>query len=253
MRKIRLKKGHKIALYLFLGLLVLFLFWRGNDSPGLTPEMAMRILERQYLVEDTELLLCEEGEHGFVNAEYRNVLTMDSGHLYYSEIHSTRFLWWVNIGQWQGRYGLWTHPRSTPISHTLGNCQTLDTPENSFYFSIPLYILPEDETLVWDHVRAELCYDYRELADAEYKTASIYTAEAVRSSDRVTTLWFHEDIGYILGDSAYEDLADAASYLFDNIQRGGFRDNTGTTTLTVTLYHGDDPVHTETHDLAEWR
>ena len=132
----KLKKTYKILLFLSIGLLVFFLFWRASGYVGITPIMAMHQLEREHLVNDTKVILSEDVPTEIGSAIYRNVLTMNDEYLYYCEMSGDHILYWgTYFGRWYPSSPLWHSPRTTPITHILGNWQAQHYDEVKYVFS----------------------------------------------------------------------------------------------------------------------
>lgn len=245
----KLKKPYKILLFLSIGLLVFFLFWRASGYVGITPIMAMRQLEREHLVNDTKVILSEDVPTEIGSAIYRNVLTMNDEYLYYCEMSGDHILYWgTYFGRWHPSSPLRYSPRTTPITHILGNWQAQHYDEIKYAFSIPLFILPEDETLVWDEAHATLDFDFRNEVP-EWNCLFRYTAQAERSTSGLTKLFFRENTHQII-DGTPTGKASALriwEYLFRN------QGTKTPITLTITLYDNGTQVHTESHDLSGGR
>ena len=247
-----LRKTYKILLFLALGFGVFFLFWNVNGRPGFTPIMAMRMLERSYLVNDTEVLLCEDGDNAIVNRRYKNIITADDQYLYYCELMGKTFLPWWEPGLWEPNMTLDSTPRGETVSFIPGSVQYRPYGDVRQQFSIPLYLIPEDDP-AWDSVEASLTFDYRNSDDPAWNCAITYHNRTERNPDGVTILLFLDDRAEIDGTTPDERLSVITHSLWQRLYYFNRADNGAPITLTFTLYDGDTAVHSESHDLTEWR
>ena len=251
-----MKKHYKILLYLIIGCGVFLFFWSANGNPAFTPKMAMRKVLRKHLVEDTELLLMQDGDNAIINAVYKNAVYADEESLYYCELDGDPFLPWFEPGFWETNSTLRRQSRGETISFILGNEQYRWRPQ---VYCLPLYLLPEDEALHWNTVEATLTFDYRNLGgEWEYDCAMTYTASADRAENDLITLCFTEDVytidgpypevpSYLFSNDNWEQMTNPRSYYSDDWQAAH---PPFPITLTITLYDGDTAVYTETHDLT---
>ncbi|MBQ2651186.1 MAG: hypothetical protein IJF79_06100 [Clostridia bacterium] len=239
----KLKKTYKILLFLSIGLLVFFLFWRASGSPGFTPEMAMEKLLHTHLIEDAQLILCTDGDNAVMNRRMKNMAALTDTHLYYCEMMGDPFLPWFEPGIWQRSEGLWSQPRGEKLTAMLGSTQYRGRPQ---VWSLPLYILPEDESLTWDRAEAALTIDDRGMG-GKWDCAITYTADGIRSAETLTTLWFTEHDGYFTGTPPADRLASVTYEAWMTLYSCGKADMT----LEITLYSGDRPVYTEQQILVE--
>ena len=247
-----MKKMYKILLFLALGIGVFFLFWSANGKPGFTPLMAMRMVEHSYLVKDTEVLLCEDGDNAIVNRRYKNIITADDQYLYYCEMSGKTFLPWWEPGLWEPAATLEAHARGKVISFIPGSVQYRPYGDIRQQFSIPLYLTSETEELPWDSVKAELTFDYRNTDSKEWNCAITYHNRTERNPDGMTVLLFLDDQADIDGTAPDQRLSVITYSLWERLYYFDHADNVPIT-LTITLYDGTTAVHTESHDLADWR
>ena len=245
-----LRKTYKILLFLALGFGVFFLFWNVNGRPGFTPIMTMRMLERSYLVNDTEVLLCEDGDNAVVNRLYKNVITANGQNVFYCELKGKTFLPWWEPGLWQPVTNLWTAERQETVTWIPGSVQYRPYGDVRQQFSIPLYLIPEDDP-AWDSVEASLTFDYRNSDAQEWDCAITYHNRTERNPDGVTVLLFLDDQADVVGTLPYDTLGKTTYSAWDVLYYFDFLDVP--VTLTITLYDGDIAVHNESHDLTEWR
>ena len=237
-----MKKTLKILLFLTIGLAVFLLLWHLNGSPGFTPEMAMEKVLHTHLIEDAQLILCTDGDNAVMNRRMKNMAALTDTHLYYCEMMGDPFLPWFEPGVWQRSEGLWSQPRGEVMTAMLGSTQYRGRPQ---VWSLPLYLLPEDENPAWDRAEAALTFDYRGMGGA-WDCAITYTADEMRRTDSLTTLWFTEHDGYFTGTPPADRLANVTYEAWMTLYSRG----KANMTLEITLYAGDRPVHTEQQILV---